>query len=532
MIQRGHKIRKKLQSFALLGLLMGGFACQPASPTQVKVTGGVVDGVIENGLRVYKGIPFAAPPVGELRWKAPQPVEPWEGVHMADKFAPPCPQMSFSYPGTKKPETSEDCLYLNIWSPAQKAHEKLPVMVWIYGGGFAMGTASDQSAYGDVLAQHGVITVNIAYRVGALGFMAHPELTAESDQHISGNYGLQDQIAGLKWVQENIAQFGGDPDNVTIFGESAGGISVSMLCASPLTKGLFKGAISQSGGSFGPAGDDRIEGGIQTLAAAEKTGLEFMERMGVSSLSELRQLPAEAWEQDPLSAMGGFWPVVDGYVIADDQYKLYEKGQYNDIPVLIGTNSDEGVFFTQGTTLEKYKTEINERFGPLAEQVLKAYPATTDEETHAALADIFRESAFAWPTYAWANLQSQTGESDVYLYYFDRQQPKNPYMPFEIRGAGHGNEIPYVFGHLSQNKMAQYTEADHLLSEQMVQYWTNFAKTGNPNGENLPQWPVYEPGKATVMQLNENPQAIAMPNETQLETMEAFFKYERTGELK
>lgn len=497
--------------------------------TTATVEGGKVEGVIENGIGVFKGIPFAAPPVGERRWKAPQPVKAWSGVLKVDKYAPICPQRSFQGPGSSV-EISEDCLKLNIWTPAKSANEKLPVMVWIYGGGFALGSASDPSNFGDVLAKKGIITVNIAYRVGALGFMAHPELTAESKNHVSGNYGLLDQIEGLKWVQKNIKQFGGDPEKVTIIGESAGAISVSMLAASPLTKGLFRGTISESGGNFGPVGNSRIEGGIQSLKYAEQVGAEFMKRMGAKNLAELRQISPDKWRNDPLSGMGGFWPNVDGYVIAGDQYKLYEKGEYNDVNILIGTNSDEGAMFVRPVKLEEYQEQIKKRFGAFADRVLELYPATNDEETHSALADIFRESAFAWPTYAWANLQSKTGKSSVYVYYFDRQQPTNPYM--KIRGAAHANEINYAFGHLDLQQPNQYTQEDRKLSEQMVEYWTNFVKTGNPNGNGLPQWPVYQEGKPSVLFLDENPTVKAIANEPQLKLMEEFFKWKRSEEKK
>jgi para-nitrobenzyl esterase len=305
-----------------------------------------------------------------------------------------------------------------------------------------------------------------------------------------------------------------------------------MLAASPLTNELFIGAISESGGNFGPAAETRIEGGIQLLKSAEKVGVEVLERRGAANLSELRQLSPDKWLNDPLSAMGGFWPVVDGYVIVDDQYKLYEKGKYNDVNVLIGTNSDEGVMFVRPVELDEYNEQVEKRFGQYANRVMELYPATTKDETHAALADIFRESAFAWPTYAWANLQSKTGKSRVYVYYFDRQQPQNPYMPMKIRGAAHANEINYVFGHLHQQQPNGFTQEDGKLSEQIVKYWTNFAKKGNPNGKDLPEWPIYSEGKPTVMYLNENAKAGPMPNEAQLKLMEDFFRWKRTGEQK
>ncbi|HRP32671.1 MAG TPA: carboxylesterase family protein [Agriterribacter sp.] len=524
---------KKISIFLYFTIVLGSINGFSQNILQTAtVTGGKVEGVIENGIGVFKGIPFAAPPVGELRWKAPQPVKPWAAVLQADKFAPPAAQPNA--PWEQDPQaSSEDCLYLNVWTPAKSTTDKLPVMVWIYGGGFAYGTASEPGNYDNVLAKQGVVTVNIAYRVGALGFMAHPELTAESENHVSGNYGLLDQIAGLKWVQQNIEQFGGDPKKVTIFGESAGAISVSMLAGSPLTKGLFRGAISQSGGNFLPASETKIESGIVVLKSAEKIGTDYMKRMGANNLAELRKMSIEKLLSDPsASSMGAFWPNCDGFVIADDQYKLYEKGKYNDVNILIGTNSDEGAFFVRPVAVEEYHKQMTERFGPFAERVLELYPAKSNDETRTALADIFRESAFAWSTYAWANLQSKTGKSNVYVYYFDREQPVNPNMPFKIRGAAHANEINYVFGKLDVQQPNPFTDEDKKLSAQMVKYWTNFAKTGNPNGDGLPQWPIYKEGTPTVMYLNENPKAGPIANEAQLKLMEDFFRWKRTGNLK
>ena len=313
----------------IVAAALGLWACATV-PGQVKVTGGTIQGLVLEDMTVYKGIPFAAPPVGELRWKAPQPVVAWSGVKECQTFAPN--PMQGNGEGC-----SEDCLYLNVWTPAKSPKEKLPVMVWIYGGGFAGGATSYYD--GALLARKGVILVSVAYRVGKLGFLSLPELSAENPNGVSGNYGLLDQIAGLQWVKDNIAKFGGDPDNVTIFGESAGGISVSMLCASPLAKGLFKRAISQSGGSSYPGEN------MQTLAVAQEANAAWAKGAFGDDYT-LEQLRAA----DVKAVMGGFggsggWPVTDGYVIPDDQYKLYEAGKYNDVDVLIGYNSDEGLSF-------------------------------------------------------------------------------------------------------------------------------------------------------------------------------------------
>jgi para-nitrobenzyl esterase len=504
-------------------------ACnRPEGPvTLVKVEGGRVEGVVENGITIFRGIPFAAPPVGDLRWRPPQPVEPWDTVLKADAFAPACPQARMPFPGAPEMEVSEDCLYLNVWTPASSSKDRLPVMVWIYGGGFAMGSTSVPTYSGEKLAALGVVVVSIAYRVGALGFLAHPQLTAESDHHVSGNYGLLDQIAGLEWVQHNIRAFGGDPGRVTIFGESAGGISVSMLSASPLCKGLFAGAISQSGGSFGPVSQDKRGDGIQLLEGAENTGLEFAARMGAGSIAELREMDPGQWMDDPLSRMGGFWPVVDRYVIAGDQYRLYEAGRYNDVNVLIGTNSDEGSMFVRPSAPAQYEEHIRQQFGPFADRILEAYPGNTESETYTSLADIFREIVFAWPTWSWARLQTRTGDSNVFVYYFSQQQPASLFSSYKPRGAGHGAEVAYVFRHLAGGGDSPYTEEDLALSEMMARYWTNFARTGDPNGEGLPHWPVFQEGGTAVLYMDGTPHTGPVPNLEKLRLMDEYFSWLR-----
>jgi len=429
----------------------------------------------------------------------------------------------------QKGNFSEDCLYLNVWTPAKKTDEKLPVMVWIYGGGFAMGSTAVPVYSGEEMAGKGVIMVSIAYRVGPLGFLAHPELTAESEKHISGNYGLLDQIAGLRWVQNNIAAFGGDPGNVTIFGESAGAISVSMLAASPLTKGIIHKAISESGGSFWPVGYKRGTDCIGNLKGGEEYGLEYQKRMGANSLSELRKLAPEKLIADPAAAMGGFWPLVDGYVITDDQYKLYFEGAYNDIPVLIGTNSDEGSMFVRQAKSLDYLASLPERFGPLADKIAKLYPGDNDEIARKSMANIFRETAFAWPTWAWARLQTKTGKAPVYFYYFDQPQPgmPAPYGDGKPQGAYHSCEMQYVFHHLNQNPQLANKPSDNALSESMISYWTNFAKSGNPNGEGLTEWPLFSEEKKSTMYFDSIPHIGPVPNIEQLKLMDEYFSWRR-----
>ena len=321
---------------------------QPLLKTHVET--GDVEGVLDGTLAVYKAIPYAAPPVGNLRWKAPQPAQPWEGVRVCDQFGPMPPQPT--RPGRTADMMSEDCLYLGIATPATSANDRLPVMVWIHGGGFQTEWyGGDLWKY---LAQRGVVIVSVEYRTGALGFMAHPELTKENKEGHSGNYGLLDQIFALQWVQRNITNFGGDPSKVTIAGESAGAISCSMLCASPLAKGLFHGAISQSGGSFAPWHDaPRALGMDASQKGAEQQGLEFQKHLKKKNLKQLRQMDAMAL-CDGNVGFAGFWPCVDGYVITDDQYRLYERGEYNDVPVIVMTNSDEGALFSPAIGLMRH----------------------------------------------------------------------------------------------------------------------------------------------------------------------------------
>ncbi|MCV9387366.1 carboxylesterase/lipase family protein [Reichenbachiella ulvae] len=496
------------------------FSCSEQDPSIVEVEGGVLKGTVEGDLRVFKGIPFAQPPVGDLRWKAPQPPEKWDGIRQAVEYAP-SPIQGGNPPSGK----SEDCLYLNVWTRAQSNQDKLPVMVWIYGGGFGAGTTADPVCSGVELTKEGVVVVAIAYRVGILGFLAHPVLSAESPNGVSGNYGIQDQIAGLQWVQNNIEAFGGDPKNVTIFGESAGGISVSMLCASPLAEGLFHRAISQSGGSFGPTRATTYPGeNMKTLEMAHADGKAYVKRAGGNSIEELRQIPAD-------SLPGGRgWPIVDGHVIPDVQHKLYEKGKYNDVPVMIGYNSDEGASFTWSRSPEDFVKGIERRYGKFADTLLSVYPMGENKITRTAR-DLNRDAAFGWQTWVWAELQSQTGKSPVYYYYFD-QHPEYPEdSPKYGYGSPHGQEVAYAFGTLDEiEKPNDFIQVDSALSETMVSYWTNFSKYGDPNGENLPQWSAYTHSNPKVMYLDADPHMGTVPSEESMMVLDSYFKWRMTAE--
>ncbi len=487
----------------------------------VRVETGLLRGSPAPGLTVFRGVPFAAAPVGELRWRAPQPAAGWTGVREAVAFAPD------PYQGDGKGNVSEDCLYLNIWTPAKSAGEKLPVLVWIYGGGFAFGSTSTPTHNGEHLARKGVVLVTINYRVGSLGFLAHPELSAESPHQVSGNYGLQDQIAGLRWVQRNIAAFGGDPAKVTIFGESAGGISVSMLCGSPEAKGLFRGAISQSGGNFGPTRPTTFPGeNMRDLAAAEQAGLAYAAKAGAASLAELRQLPPDklpgGWG-DPSA-----WPIVDGRVIVDDQFKLYAAGRYNDVDVLIGYNSDEGLSFAREKTPGEYIANTCLRYGPFAEKLLAAYPAGADRVGKTAR-DLMRDAAFGWPTWSWARLQSRTGKSKVFLYHFDQHAERPADSPEADHGMPHGVDVPYVFQTLDRND-PKLAAGDFAISETVATYWTNFAKFGDPNGAGLPTWPRFTEAKPQVMHFHNTAFVGPVPSEAALKVLDTYFAWRRTPE--
>jgi len=487
-----------------------------------KVTGGEVEGVVADNIASFKGIPFAAPPVGELRWKAPQPVKPWSGVKKADAFALGCIQDKSLATFLNAPtQFSEDCLYLNVWTPAKDATEKLPVMVWIYGGGFASGATNTPLYDGTRLAQKGVVLVSVAYRVGPLGFLAHPELSRESGRG-SGNYGLLDMIAGLKWVKENIARFGGDPSRVTIFGESAGGIAVSMLTASPAARGLFHRAISESGGSFAPPRSGNEAGQtVPTLASAEANGKAFLESLGAKDIKAARAVSAEQLIKDlgPMGGIGRFWPNADGVVIVGDQYELYQAGRFNDTPVLIGTNSDEGGLFVRSAiTPAAFEQQIRSGYGPQADAILKAYPHADDKEALKSTKDVFRETAFAWHTWAWALLQSQKGKGKAYVYYFDHRTPSTP------DGANHGSEIAFVF----RNSRGGATPANEVaLSDLMSSYWVNFAKTGDPNGAGLPAWPGFTEKDQRAMIFDSDPGARALPNMEKIKAFDGYYAWRR-----
>jgi len=505
-----------------LALAIAAISCTGwAAPPTAKVEQGKLQGKVEDGLAIYRGIPFAAPPIGDLRWRPPQPAAHWEGVRSAEKFAPQCLQ---TIPGLT---TSEDCLYLNVWTPAKSPSAHVPVLVWIYGGGFVVGGTSVPTYSGEQLAKKGVVVVSMGYRLGPLGFLAHPGLSAESRQHVSGNYGLLDMIAALQWIQKNIAAFGGDPNKVTIFGESAGGIAVSQLCASPLAKGLFEGAISESGGSFGPP---RVAGqpgeNMRPLATAERDGVAFASNAGATSIAELRKLPAEK----VLAATRGMaWPNIDGWVIPSDQYTLYDTKKFNDIPVLIGYNSDEGASFSHDNSPKAYIEGVHKRYDAFADSLLKAYP-TGDQSVPKTARDLMRDAAFGWHTWIWARLQSNLGKSKVFYYYFDQHPDYPADSPQADHGSPHGMEVEYVFGHVTGGPSGKPSATDLAISDAMGTYWTNFAKYGDPNGKKMPAWPAFSDQHPELMYFAGTPHTGPVPTPEGLKALDAYFAWRRSPE--
>ncbi len=486
-----------------------------------KVTGGEVQGVVTEGISIFKGIPFAAPPVGDLRWKAPAPVQPWTGIKKAEAFGLACMQAAGSMGNTAP--VGEDCLYLNVWTPAKKPGEKIPVIVWIYGGGFSGGSTSTPMYDGTGFAKKGVVLVSVAYRVGPFGFLAHPELSRESGKG-SGDYGLEDMIAGLRWVNANIVKFGGDPSNVTIFGHSAGGMAVNMLAASPLTKGLFQRAICMSGGSFAPLQTSSEGGaglGIPALKLAESTGEAFLKKLGAADIKAARAMSAEEIQKN----LGGgmrFRPAADGYVIPSDLYTIYQARRFNDTPILIGNTSGElGSFGGRGKiTAAEFEKQVKSQYGPHADAILSVYPHSTDAEAAKASKDLGRESTFSWSTWTWARLQSEKGKGKAFEYYYDHHAP-------DVDSSGHGSDVPYAFQTLGRGRGGAPKPEDLKLSDMISSYWVNFAKSGDPNGPGLPKWPAFTENDQKVMVFDTVPSARPVPNLDKLKAFDAYISWRR-----
>ncbi|MDP4209316.1 MAG: carboxylesterase family protein [Bacteroidota bacterium] len=496
---------------------------QGSKVAQVKISNGILQGVIEpGGIRSFKGIPYAQPPVGDLRWKEPQPPQNWKGIRKAVKFGPRAMQrhiwddMIFRSEGI-----SEDCLYLNVWTPAKSSSEKLPVLVYFHGGGFVAGDGSEYRYDGESMAKKGIVSITINYRMGIFGFLAHPALTQESPHHSSGNYGLLDQHAALVWVQKNIAAFGGDPEKVTIGGESAGSSSVSAQMASPLSKGLFVRAIAESGAVLGPHS-------CVPLSQAEQNGANFVQKIGVTSLSDLRKLSADSLLK--LSAFASFPMPIDGYFFPESPLAIFSTGKQMDIPLLAGWNSAEvgyqSLLGNQPPTLDAYKNTLKTIYGDKAEDILKAYPAATDADVPQVATDLASDRFITYSTWKFIDVHGKTNGHPVYRYLFARKRPPMVNAPQAVDkslGAVHASEIEYALGNLSTNKFYAWTPDDYKVSETMEAYFANFIKTGNPNGPGLSTWYGLQSSIPKVMIIDVNSQSQPEKNLKRYQLLDSFF---------
>jgi para-nitrobenzyl esterase len=478
--------------------LLASAACASDSLTVATKKGKVEGALTSDGqVRAFKGIPYAAPPVGDLRWQPPQPAAKWKGTRAATSFGSRCVQTeSYSDMVFHDPGPSEDCLTLNVWAPANAQPGTLPVMVWIYGGGFTSGSTSEGRQNGEFLAHRNVIVVSMNYRLGIFGFFAHPALTAESPHHASGNYGLMDQAAAISWVKQNIRNFGGDPSNITIFGESAGSFSVSSLMASPLSRGLISKAIGESGGAFYSDGL-----GYPARTKAEIDDSTFAQTaFRTSNLADLRKLSPEdlvkAVTAETTPRPPRFGPDVDGYFLPESVPALYAAGKQAHIPTLGGWNADEAraavTMAPTQPTVTSFTAQAAADYGSRAQDFLAVYPATTDAEAVRSAGDLASDRFIVYSTWAWLEAQIKTGNAPVYRYRFDLGSPGDTHHP-EAIGAFHSDDIEYVFGTLDSRDGATWRREDRQLSDHIGQYWTNFARTGDPNAGNLPKWPTYAP---------------------------------------
>lgn len=453
---------------------------------------GSISGYMSGDISVFKGIPFAAPPVGELRWKAPQSAKDWKGILKCEKFSAspiqnkPVPFMMWTREFITPPgNLSEDCLYLNIWTPAKSDKEKLPVFVWIYGGGFSSGSAACDVYDGEEMAKRGIVFVSFNYRVGVLGFLAHPELSLESENKVSGNYGLMDQIAALTWVKQNINLFGGDPEKITIGGQSAGSMSVGAMVASPLAKGLFHGAIAQSGGIL-----SRF---VSIMGDAEKAGNDYMSKLKATSIAELRKKTPE----ELLAAGQSFGMVADGYVLPDNVFEAFSKGQFNDVDMMSGwVTGDGSLMGSQEMTPEKYRSEAIKNYGDKAEEFLKLFPGSTNEEVASSLKKAGLMRFAAMPAYLWAGFN----KNKAFLYEFTHIPADKPGFP--NYGAFHTSEVPFAL-HTLHLWDRPWREVDFKVENEMNSYWVNFIREGNPNGKDLPEWKPYEKADGNIMEIGD-----------------------------
>jgi len=493
------------------------------SNPQVKVSDGLLEGVYKSGISSFKGIPFAAPPVGQYRWREPQPVQKWQGVRKADKFGPRAMQRPiFGDMNFRSDGVSEDCLYLNVWTPAKSNNEKLPVLVYFYGGGLMAGDGSEPRYDGESMARKGIVAITVNYRLNIFGFFSHPELSRESPYHASGNYGLLDQYAALLWVKNNITAFGGDPNQVTIAGESAGSFSVSAQMASPLSKELFSAAIGESGSLLGNRA-------LPSLQEAEKKGQAFGAALNVNSLEALRAMPAEKLLEATAKPEANFSVNIDGYFFTENPLDVFKRGEQAKVPLLVGWNSEEmnyrALLGSAEPTIENYTKVIKERFGKQAEALLQVYNPETDGEVEEVATDFASDQFIAYGTWRWADLHSKTGGQPIYRYLYERPRPPmRPEMGNAVaglaggiikgedakkesapkaQGAVHSAEIEYALGNLPTNRVYDWQPEDYEVSGVMQAYFEHFIKTHDPNGLGVPHWPKIKNGvSAEVMHIN------------------------------
>jgi para-nitrobenzyl esterase len=510
-------------------LLAMGVAALPSAaaiPQTVKVESGLVAGAAgDPSVSVFKGIPYAAPPVGRLRWRAPQAPAAWKEIRKADRFSASCIQnvvperKPWTFEFMTHGEISEDCLYLNVWTPAKSAGEKLPVFFWMYGGGNVEGSAAVPVYDGESLAKKGLVVVTINYRLGVLGFLTHPELTKEADT--SGNYGLLDHLAALKWVHNNIAAFGGDSSRVTIAGQSAGAADAHSLVASPLAKGLFARAIEESGSN--------IAQNMRTAAEQEKDGVYFAEAKGAHSLADLRAISAKDLMM-PVAAAGGgpvlrFGPVVDGHFLPASPNEIFAQGKQNDVPELTGCNKDDlgGGVPHPDTTVEAFEKMAHQRYGDLAGAFLKLYPAGSSAQAGQSQNDGARDQ-LRTAMYLWALNRAKTAKTKAYTYYWDHALPGPDADKY---GAFHTSEVPYVFNSLAKSDRP-FVDADRHIAELMSSYWVNFAATSDPNGKGLPHWPAVSEKPGMTMELGDTNTPISVAGDkAKEEFFTEFFSHPR-----
>jgi len=510
----------KASTTILTAIVISGATIQPSlAGDRVKIANGILESnaAPKDGVRSFKGIPFGKAPVGELRWREPQPVKNWKGTRNADEFGPRCMQRTTATSDYwfRSSGMSEDCLYLNVWTPAKSGREQLPVLVYIFGGGFRNGDGSEPRYDGESMARKGMVAVSVNYRLNIFGFFVHPELTRESPHHAAGNYGLLDQVAALRWVQSNIAAFGGDPKRVTIAGESAGSIAVSGLMASPLSRDLIAGAIGESGAMMSRT--------TQPLAAAEENGQKFAAAVGANNLAALRGMKAEQI-QDALGTVQGFRfnTILDGYFLEKSPTAIFEAGEQAKIPLLAGSNTQEqpaqSVLGEGDPTPEMLASAIKKYYGDNSAGILNAYAATTADEVYEAAMHLASARFISLGTWKWSELQMKTGGHPVYRYLYARPRPRylgipgqpappagsrgqarggstgadrSVQRPAAPRGAAHSAEIQYAMGNLDLDKRYTWEPKDYEVSKVMQAYFVNFIKTGDPNGPGLPEWPAY-----------------------------------------